>query len=681
MRRTYFDLLALAAEPVAVGAAKSPASAPANQQPAAGSSQQQPAGGSSPRAIDADTFGEKAICDSLSLDVLGVMDGGKVKVFSRYHRRTEIIPDVGRLKYEHLLQLAGPPVRSRVVEVMGDELPAGTWTLRDVKRAVAMLAGFRKITDGTEVGAGCWYGLDTAGNPSDSVVVVGSNEAADWNGDKTLRRIEHPISRGRLLNFDQESRNWYEFDGLRELMGQASDAAFRRAAMNDCINLFGRWRWKNQTSSPIILTGLIFATWVQTLWEWRPQVSVIGPTSSGKSMLCKAIASIFGSLAKSCSDSTAAGIRQLIENSARIILFDEFDAEDKRQAEEQQKILKMLRASGRGDAVVRGSSGQKAVEFTLRHIVWLLGIQISSPREADRNRYILAELLPPTKEKRGQLVVPPQEWLHNLGQRMLATAIYSIHEARKLAIKIKDTQIAGVADRVVESHSVPAAMLAVIEGEGEVVARQILQEMLAPIASEGAAVGVSATDEQSLMSEILSAQVQVGPNRRSVGQLVENVIRLGSGHDADRETLESKGLKIGRFSRHHEGKLTGEPCFMMAHGAISEHLIKNTKWGGQAIDQILKRLPSAHYSRRRIGGQLAYNVAIPLGCLMREFLGLDEAGSELEALAEGAAVMAEAGSRGDSSADDSGSAGGQRVTVSGQGGRVATSVPADNGGF
>ena len=585
-----------------------------------------------------DTLSEQQTAEALMLDVLGSMEGGKVKVFSRYHRRSEIIPDAGRLKYEHLLQIAGPPARAKVVEIAGDETPPGMFLLRDVRRSIAMLAGFRKITDGTEIGAGCWYGLDAAGNPTNSTVIVGSSEAAYWNGDRVLHRIEHPVARGRLLDFDQTSRNWYDFDKLSSLIVAAGDPEFRRRARNDCISLFSRWRWK-QASSPIILTGLVFSTWVQTLWEWRPQVSVIGPSSSGKSMLCKAISSIFGNLTQSTSDATAAGIRQLIQNSAKVILFDEFDTRDPRQAEEQQKILKMLRAAGRGDASVRGSSGQKAVIHTLRHIVWLLGIQIKRSDQADRNRDILSELLPPTEEKRGQLTVPPAEELHDLGQRMLATAIYCIHDARRLAVQIKDTRIDGVDDRVVESHAVPAAMLAIVSGPIgsetiEQTARGMLAEMLAPLATDPTAKG--ATDEQDLMNEILAAPIQIGPNRFSVAQLVENVIRMGPANDIHATALESRGLKIGRFSRPADSSkgsehYSGDPCFLMAHKAISEHLIKNTKWGTQAIEQILRRLPGAQYSRRRIGGQRAYSVQIPLGYLMSEFLGLDATGAETEA--------------------------------------------------
>jgi hypothetical protein len=358
---------------------------------------------------------------------------------------------------------------------------------------------------------------------------------------------------------------------------------------------------------------------VQTLWEWRPQVSVIGRTSSGKSMFIKALSGLFGNLCETCSDATEAGIRQVIENSARIILFDEFDVEDKRQAEEQQKILKMLRASGRGDSIIRGTPSQKAKKSNLRHIVWLAGIQISSSREANRNRYINVELLPPTVEKKGKLVLPPTADLNDLGQRMLATAIFCINAAKPVAVKLKDTRIPGVDDRVIESYSVPAAILAAIQNDTEDGARELLREMLADIAEEDHG---GQSDEHTLMVDILGAQIQIGPNRYSVAQLLEIVIKQSPNWSDAETALESRGLRLDRYTIPGTKTYGGEPCLLIAYQLVTEYLIKNTKWGSQAIDQILKRLPGSVQSRRRVGGQRVQTVAISLEFLKSEFLGL-----------------------------------------------------------
>lgn len=620
--RTYADLLALV-EAASVAVPPTPQAQQTPAPPAGGTVAERAARTISTR--EADTYDERLVMETIQLVVLGKTADNKVKVFSRYHKTTSTIPSVGHMKFETLLQIAGAPAR-RFVRDDGGELPPGCFSFRDVKRAVAMLAGFRTITEGDEFGSGCWAGLSDDGKLHDSVVIVGNSEACDWNGDKTLRRIEQPLARGRLLDFDQKETNWYDFDQLSGFMEQAKDSAFRIQAMNDCNRLFQRWRWKNDFAEPAILTGLVFASWVQTLWEWRPMVSVTGPTKAGKSMLCHAVKGLFGHLGKSCSDQTAAGVRQLIHSSARIFLLDEFDAEDKQRAEQAKATLKMLRASGRGDSIVRGTASQKANEVNLRHIVWILGIQIGSDREADRNRFINAELLPPTEELKGKLAIPPAAELAELGQRMLASAIYCIHDARKLAMKIKDTSVAKVDLRIVESYSVPAAMLAVIQGRDEAEARGLLADMLLTM-KQGE--DDSNSDEQELIHDIFSSQILVNNNRDrfTVSHLLTDIIVKGDAFDAAetfRSGLDTNGIRIDRFTgKEGRGSVAGVPCLLVAYGSVQNHLLKNTKWGSMAVQQILKRIPGSFPTRRRVGGQNALAVAIPLEYVAERFLGLD----------------------------------------------------------
>ena len=105
------------------------------------------------------------------------------------------------------------------------------------------------------------------------------------------------------------------------------------------------------------------------------------------------------------SGSSAAGIRQFIKRSASVIMIDENEASKKRD-----EIMEMIRASSRGDRVLRGSAGHKGHEFTLRHIVWMGAIESGLKREADKKSvYYSTECLLPTEEEMaGKLEVPPE---------------------------------------------------------------------------------------------------------------------------------------------------------------------------------------------------------------------------------------------------------------------------------
>jgi ABC-type uncharacterized transport system YnjBCD ATPase subunit len=57
---------------------------------------------------------------------------------------------------------------------------------------------------------------------------------------------------------------------------------------------------------------LAACSWVQTLWPWRPEVAVTGPSDSGKSTLFQFIKRFFGRLSEFFDKPTEAAIRQLV---------------------------------------------------------------------------------------------------------------------------------------------------------------------------------------------------------------------------------------------------------------------------------------------------------------------------------------------------------------------------------
>ncbi len=321
----------------------------------------------------AELYEEHQIMAAIGLVVLGTMTGGGIKVFSQCHRRTSIIDKISNLSYESLLNLCGPIVKARVQKVNVDDIP-GVYSLVEVRQAIALLAGFVTITEKTELGIGIWQGKTTDGHLHEACVLVSSGEAAELNGDGKLKRITEPRCRGHLLDFDNDSEPWFEFDKLSRLIDRC-DETFARDTRDALVQLFQKWKWTHELATPLVLAGLVFSSWVQSLWDWRPQVAVVGPSNAGKSTLCNCLAAIFGNLCMKSSKSTAAGLRQNIRTSSKIILCDEFE-----HSTQREEILEMLRASGRGDVVYRGTTSQKAQGFSLRHICWVAAIEVGLNR-------------------------------------------------------------------------------------------------------------------------------------------------------------------------------------------------------------------------------------------------------------------------------------------------------------
>ena len=100
----------------------------------------------------------------------------------------------------------------------------------------------------------------------------------------------------------------------------------------------------------------------------------------------------------------------------------------------------MLRSASRGTAAIRGTGSGRAMEFTLRHLVWVAGISLSYDDQADRNRAIIFNLLPPLTEMAGKLRLPSPDELHDLGQRSLAAALWACQEARQNGIDAEGSE-------------------------------------------------------------------------------------------------------------------------------------------------------------------------------------------------------------------------------------------------
>ena len=602
--RTYADLLALwEAAPVW--------QPPASEHPAAAATRD----AATAPVTDLDYFTERQIADSLHIDVLGKTEDRQIEAYSTHLRRTVRFNGLARLKYDDLIELFGVPVKRCVLSSAQDEVP-GMYPVVEVRRAIGLLASCRLLSDETKLGPGCWPVQDEAGRDEQAVVLVNASEAMHYNGH--IERITHPRHRGQLLSFESGAAPWYDYDQLVGLLEQANDAAFRERVADDLVNLFRRWRWQGKHDA-MIASGLALATWVQTIWSWRPRIDVLGASNTGKSMLCGALAGLFHGLVIMTSDTTAAGLRQKICNSASVVIVDEVDAKNRAKVARQREILEMLRSASRGTAALRGTGSGKAMEFTLRHLVWVAGISLSYDDQADRNRAIILNLQKPLSELAGKLRLPSPDELRDLGQRSLAAALWACQEARKTALALKDERIDDVDQRLVEGYAVPAAMIATLLGMDAKATAGLLQTMLLETKQDAPVEA----DEATLVADILGASVRLDHCVLNVSQVLDHVLNVATGENRDawRKVLESAGIKLD---------LGATPKIILQYQLVRRKLLQGTRWAEQAIDQYLRRIDGAQTAIRRVGGSRNRCIIFGLREFVLQFIGEgDDEGGQL----------------------------------------------------
>ena len=539
---------------------------------------------------------QELILKKLQVEILYEDENNAIRIFSTLLRKSSTIKDVTKLKQDTLIQMCGPPAVEHVVASSSDgDSSSGPWAMAEVRRAFSMLSSMKRGRS-DERGIGVWQGLDDRGNETKTIVLVGNSEGCRWNGDKVLRRIIAPRADGLVLDFGAgQLKDWYDFEKLERNLKLAEDINWRLEAIDEAVELFGRWRWKNPDVDPTLMAGLILATWVQTIWDWRPLVAVAGESNSGKSFLFEALGGsqnrrgIFGALAFKQAKSTAAGIMQGLGNTARIALCDEFEA-----SKERTKILEAFRQSTRGESTAKGTSHHRGVQFVLRHVCWVAAIEAGLSKQPDANRFVQFELLTAEPGQYGKLKLPDPDELDALGQRLLAIAIRSAIEAKKLAVTLKDTPAPGIDPRTIESYGVPAAILSVAQGFSVEDSRALLLSLLESVDTDGQ----GRKDQEELLNDILSASIHLDGKSgvKTVSQVLESTsLRMDYG-----PRLEAAGVK-----------LLDDYSVFLAPKLVSSQLLRGSAWEGQKIDQLLLRLPRTARKALRVGGRVTRGLLVP----------------------------------------------------------------------
>lgn len=499
-------------------------------------------------------------------------NGGQIEIFSDVTQKFTTFRDPSAIKYENLVLACGSRIVQRVRRVSDD---VADFALSEVKIAIASVAAQNSAIE-DKMGVGVWEN-------NNCLIVVNARQLGVLNGHPKLQITSHPVQFGTAYDIGDRCE-WVELPKLQADIEavQAKPGNLYLEEIMQLQELFTKWRYNTANNIyPEILTGMVLATFVQTMWAWRPQIFLTGQAYSGKSTMFKMLARIFGPLCKMSSNSSAAGIRQFIGNSSRIVLCDELE-----KSHYRKDILEMIRASGRGDDSFRGTTGHQHKAFKLQHIFWCASIESGLTTEADQSRFIVCEL----NKVDAKMELPSIDSLHGLGQKMAAVAICSFRRARGLANLLMDGKPAGVHGRICESYAVPIAMYCSAIGMSDAEALKLYLTALKTISQ---AEDVE-SDSEALLQEIMLSQVSLrGGDKKSVLHMLRD--RIVCDHT---EQLE------------HVGVFVVDDRLYLNRNLICRYLLTND-WKGKRIDTLLARLPGAERVLKRFGSTVLRFISIP----------------------------------------------------------------------
>lgn len=562
-----------------------------------------------PEDAEAQLTPEQALLLKLGITVVGEhQNSQKIEVFSEFGRKAQTIYDIDKLSYSKLIQLAGAPkVHEHVYD--GKEPPPGVKTIKDVKNAIAGEAATKRFVATDQIGCGVW-------SIDGKVVLVGRENysiVSSAHGVPKLTQQHSPFYCGRLLDVaGSDTAPWFDHGNMSRLMLEAQSDDWCRATFDEAARLFSKWYWR-YPPTPRVLAALVGCSFLQSFWEWRPGVAITGGSDSGKSKLNSVLAEgIFGRMALSINKPTEASIRQHMRHHSRVLLLDEFENDVNRPA-----VLRLLRVASSGGEVRKGTSDQKGVIYPMRHLVWLSAIELGLKEQADLNRYIICDLKEIPAEKRGDISLPTNGQLYDLGQRLIAATIRHHKVILAMQTVLKKQRFDGVPGRLVEIFALPCAWISAVHGHDEATAIGHMGNILAAWDFEGQRV----KDEIRLLEDIMTAEVQLDHGKRkSVSQLLSDV-----GEPDATAALERYGLR--RVVKRSEKVLDGPPPperLFISQEVVKARLLAKSTFAQQQIEQYLLRLPGAIRDKQRLGGtHTVSGVSIPTAEIDKLMVGLD----------------------------------------------------------
>jgi hypothetical protein len=547
----------------------------------------------------ANVSAHEALLKSLGLVVLGEHERSqRIEVYCEATKKSATLHDIDRLSVVKLTQLIGnEPVDKFVHE--GNEPMPGKFQIKDVRKAIASAASDKLYFGEQRHGAGVWL-ID------DKIHLVKAREIGIVEGTRVTSSTM-PFVAGHILDITQSSGDWFDCGVLSRYLAEATREQWRVDVFDQAVKLFAKWYWR-QSCAPQVVTSMVIASWLQTTWEWRPQVFITGESNTGKSMLAgETITPLFGPLQLYCQKPSAAGISQTMQHHARVLLVDEFE-EDKHR----QQIFELFRTSSQrsGGRKLRGSASHEAVAFIVRHIPWFAAINMGLRKQPDRNRFIVLDMNELPEGKHGKIYLPSAAKLRDLGMKLLAVGIHTRAHAAEMAAELKTTAIDEVPGRVVENFSLPAGIMAATYNMDLKLAESMLRSWM----GEWDFCGQSVRDHVEVLQEILTSEVLMeGGSRTTVSALLAQPTTPDVNEALARVGLRRVNKRVGPEDDRR--------VLFFCTNVIHRSLLKpGSNFSGHSVDQYMLRFRDAARGRQKLGGdEVFHGVEVPLSSIREAF--------------------------------------------------------------
>ena len=355
----------------------------------------------------------------------------------------------------------------------------------------------------------------------------------------------------------------------------------------ELVDLCSRLSWVDPVSGKL-LAGWLFLAPICGALMWRPHIWIVGAAGSGKTWIFNEIINrLLGGGIGVFAQSTAteAGLRQDIKNDAIPVIFDEAEADTKRNKVIIDRVLELARqaSSNSAGSIMKGSTGGKTVFFNIQSMFCFISVNKDHMKKADQSRIAALPLRPPvirgsSADEFEELVSIKKELMTDGFQRgFIARSCASVVEIRN-NINLISSMFEGQVQRNIDQYGAMIAGLWSLTNNGNI-NRDFVGEIVDEIeASESIEFADTEKDETNCLNVIMECVIsaEMGsveyPRRqdKTLGELIDT---------CDPGYMRPQNLPQAQVALNHYGIKTNENGVLIANrNKELSNLLRNTQF-------------------------------------------------------------------------------------------------------
>ena len=522
---------------------------------------------------------EEQIYRNLGIVVKQIVQPNGAELYCKHTRKTKVIPNVDYMSLPALASFCGSRAYDWIREP--HEESAYKINIHDARRFVCL--DIANLDSHSRIcGMGIWK------TKKGNFVLINGGSAYQIFEDR-IEKLEDVRLDEIFILYGED--DWFDGEDFEKHFESAADPEWRKEVVAELYTFIDRWTWDHQNHQ-YLLAGMILATMIQSTLPWRPLMSIIGDSSSGKSIFANFLACLMGKNTVFTDDTSKAGLIRDIRGGCPFVLHDEWDNANRKHRE---GILQMVRTSSRQTGgtgpqkrTLRSNSHQQAVSSEFHPVIlWISGINNDIQAAPDLNRTIevhLGEYVAGGpkdvffRESRTASICEEGIYAGEIGCKLLAVAARTLPSILRLYKTASLMRMEGVPSRTMENWSVPAATLCAAWGFGEDGLENVL-ERIRDIYLRDEGLEQKSTARE-LMEDILDQEVRLDGGQTKV---LSSLIQDSQWIDQYRDVIEAHGISFVERS--------GEQFVFVNGAAVAKRKI--TDKSSRSISQILGRIEGA----------------------------------------------------------------------------------------